>query len=434
MRVLIAIDSHKREYIAMRLLQDALRSEGIEAHLCSRYILRRAFNRFKPHAVIIHSSHKVPELPHIHKYAHIVLLQAESCTGNERAILSLASPEVFDARFDLVDLRYSWGKFDQELLQTRRAFPNADLALTGHPISEVWYSKSQCRKIPSEKKVVGITTSLRAMTHISGGIRNPVALIQHIEANGPSGYFDPPHHAESWVAFESAWLRIVGDLIRELSGKYKIFLRPHPLENVELYRFLEKKYGVTVHNEEDIGAWLDRIDVLLSYLSGSQIDAHVKGVRVVSIRRLFPQFIQDRIPEMLKLEHDGYYPAPASYQELLEMLRSPVAPDHRLDRFIENVFHYPSKTRPSVAIAAHLKEWLATRKEKKAPFRPFPENPLVRLLALILPIDDLSLIWREAKGRITGRETIALSFCRHKFLRNLASERTLRQLKAGFPC
>src|SRR3989338_8214092 len=200
-RILIAIDSHRREFLGCEFLKKALEAKGFEAELCSRYTLGHSFDRFKPHVVFVHSPHKIPELERIKNYSIVVLLPAKSFVGCIDGIIKMSSPEFLKgSHFDAIDIRYCWGETDYSILKSQKLFPKAELVLTGHPILDTWYRRNAKGRSENKKLTIGITPTLRAMTHIVGAVQNPVKLVLDVEQNGHTGFFDPPNHAEAYIA------------------------------------------------------------------------------------------------------------------------------------------------------------------------------------------------------------------------------------------
>ncbi len=419
-KVLIAVDSFKREYLGIYLLKKELLKNGFKVRICSRYVLKYAFNHFRPEVVVVHSSYKIAELEEISRQAVLILLQAESCTGNELGILSYAAEISPLTRPEFIDFRYCWGKFDYDILKKHPVFPNAGLAVTGHPITDPWYRKRAPRK--SKELTIGIATSLRAMTHISGAIGNPIKFIHDIEEGGQTSlFFEAPYHAEAWVAFEAAWLRILLDLVKNLKG-YKVKIRPHPIEKIEYYRFLEKKFGVEVSNHEDLSEWLESVDVMISYLSTAQLAAYVRGVNVISIKNLFPVYIHNTLPAAITFELDQYFHAPSSIEELKNSLKENKCDREKLDHYASQMFNFPSKDRPSVLIAEHLAGFVEEKLKTKAKFKRIPEGRITNLIPDFIPKDTLLMLYRDW---FYPKEQVSLSYCRHRFLRNRRVHRTL---------
>lgn len=420
--VLIVVDSFQREYLGAYTLSQELKRNGFKTRITSRYALESAYDAFHPGVVILPKTHKVPALEKIHRHSVVVLLQAESFSGNIEAFKSFCSRNSsIGIRPDLVDAVFCWGDFDYRFYQEAEIYPQAEIEVTGHPMVDIWYKPKKNRKT-SEKPVIGISTSITCLTHITNSL-GPVSLIDNIERNWESGLFEPPYHAEDRIAFEAAWIRIVIELIRAFKG-HRIHLRPHPLEDVEQYRWLEKEGDVRIDNHQPMVDWSDEVDVLLSFISTSQLDAYLRGVKVVSIQNLFPKRILETLPRSLKLPVDHFFEAPETIEEIKRSVTAERVTSAKADFFLKDVFHFPT-VKPSARVtqavgALFEKESLFTQKA------PFPSRSLIHsFLPSTFNLADLKTLYWDLSALFFGKGNPHVSYCKHRWFRNLKMQRLI---------
>jgi len=426
MKVLLVIDSFDREFLAIILLRDALERRGVRVRLCSRPILAMTYNRFKPDVVVLPKTHKIPELEQIHCSAVVVLMQAESFVGSLDAFKLLA-PKI---RNDFVDIVCCWGEFDRDFYTGAGIFSSDRAFATGHPITESWYLPRPSRAA-DKKPEVGITFSLRALTHKALGSRpNPIQAITGLEEVGDSGFFVPPYHAEDWIAFEASWLRIAYQLVKE-NPELSFSLRPHPIENRSLYKAFESKFkNVRIAEGGHISQWLASVDVVCSAYSTSMLDSYFSGVSVLSIRNLMSSRIIEGIhPGVISIPHERYFPAPNSFQEMSASLLNPWNPIPELEELGKRVFSFSRDRRPSERVADVLvgeKVW--SERSKKAPFTPISERFFEKMFGPFSWSPDARMALLDLRDSLGRTQITSAAYCRHRLITNRRFDSVYRSL------
>ncbi len=425
-KVLILIDSNNREYLAALFLQEALNAKGIQSKIINRFALGISFNKYKPTAVIVSKLHKIPELEHIIKHAQVYFLPAESFTGSNQAIIDFSKqwPK------HLCDYILCWGKNDYDVYLNENIFPKEKLLITGNPIVEIWHINSKHKKSQSNK-TIGITTSMRALTHINRPL-SPVHQICNVEDNGSSGFFDPPYHAENWFFFEAAWIRIIYDICKknEFSESPKnIIIRPHPLENKKDYAYFEKFDHVKIDQFLNIDEYLNKVDILFSFISTSQLDAYLKKVNVISIANLFPKIVQQGIPKSMLTNLSPQFENPNSLDEAFALIDQPFKNIPQLDDFAKKVFNFPDTKRPSTNIAEFIRQNLDHPNGKKK-FHKTKLSTIKLAFSFFHRGDDLFILFRDLRFRLLKKgDGVYNSYCAHLFQRNKMYKKYFHQIK-----
>jgi surface carbohydrate biosynthesis protein len=431
-RVLYIIDVAAREQLAASLVKIELERRGCIVYLASRYVISEAYNRFRPDVIILPKIHKIPELKELAKRCHVILLSAESFSGSPET--TIFSYQGFEDEIKCVDIRFCWGDFDKDTLIEAGLFENDRMVVTGHPMTESWYVPQPIRKnFPS--LIVGISSTSKVLANAFGD-RNMISLIDGLEnnsdANGRSNFFDEPNHAECWIGFEAAFVRLMINISDQFPD-FQIRIRPHPNESIADYSALELgRSNVRVSRDEDITAWIDSIDVLLSFISTSQIDASVRGKRVISLKNLFPKWVIEGLPKRLHLPVDDMFPAPYSFEELKEILQTPYEESVTVKEYINRVFNFPSKKRPSELIAEYVCNYLASANVKPSSREVLPTHMGNRLFGF--PVSDIIfMIIQDIKSTIGwSKSRVAHSYCAHRYGRNSNIDRRAKELIQAF--
>lgn len=372
------------------------------------------YNRFRPDVVVLPKTHKIVGLGEIHRGSVVILAQAESFVGSEDSFKYLSG----NLKKEFVDLVCCWGPFDYDFYTNNGMFPPERTFITGHPIIDSWYLPHRNLR-QNESPVVGITSSLRAFTHKALGSRpNPIASIIGIEEVGDSGYFLPPYHAEDWVAFEAAWIRIVYQIIKG-NPDIRFRLRPHPLENSRNYKTFERFPNLTVDSQGHIADWLSSVNVLCSSFSGSMLDGYFRRIPVVSLRNLIPEHILSSIhPSIPAIPHEKHFVAPNSLAGIRDELHKPWQPISGIDEIGKRVFNFPDSKRPSERLADVIMEQVQPLLSTKAGFAPLPESRFERLCGPFGWSPDLRMAMLHFRDVIGNTNITATSYGRHRFVQN----------------
>jgi surface carbohydrate biosynthesis protein len=422
--VLLIVDSSKRELFGINRLINELQLKNLKCRITGRHQLSIAYNQYNPKVVVIPKTHKTIELKDIHKKSLVCLLQAESFAGNAEAARKYNSKSN-NAQPEFVDYVYCWGQRDYEAILKARIYPEGVLQLTGNATTEQWYCNN---KNTTKKNTIGIATSLRAITHFSRP-KSIIELIDSIEKNGESGFFDKPNHAESYLTYEIAFLRIILNIINS-NPKYTISIRPHPLEDISHYNFLLKYPNVKIEQNSVITDWLTTIDVLCSYLSVSQIDAYAMKIPVISLKNMFPKWLIDMMPKSLDNEIDTLFQSPYTIKEfqfLIENIEYEF--NEKATKFMKDVYNYPSEIIPSKKIAAHIKSILInTSKIKDKNYVQSKEKGFTKYVPEFFSKYLIVTFASELKCLFTGSNKMKNSYSPWRLIRNYQYEKKANNL------
>lgn len=380
--VLLIIDNSCRELEGILLIQHFLSKLGLSSKICNPFNLIPAYNKYQPKAIVFpNAGHPIIET--LSRSVYIFVLPSESGNGQKNQVLSThRGTNSYHCYTECVDHFFSWGEQMKEWLIESGAYPRDHISATGHPATDHWLIPM--KRVPNQ--IIGLTTTFRALNSSHGRKCNFIRFIYEIEKNGIPSYYEPPEHTESWFYWEASFIRVICNFITDVAipNALRLQLRPHPLENIKPYLYLTKLSNglVKAVKQGPISDWFQNIDLLLTFMSGSSIDAVVRGLPVVSLKNVLNQDALSRIPKGFIYDYDQYFWQLESFEQVKEYARDafkgklPVSPQReKLDDYIYRHFSYPRKKPAALLIAERIREILSNNKRRA--FKRFSSsNPL----------------------------------------------------------
>jgi hypothetical protein len=381
--VLIAIDHTIRELFGAELLAHYLRAAGHRTALCSTITFGDYYSRYRPDAVVFPNA--VWDLSWVAERSLVFVIPSESGVGQPASIALLAGTPRVPAYPKPVTRFFCWGPAMRDILLETGAWSEEQLVATGTPTTDHWLLPPPP---PAPDRHAGVTTTLRTISSSAPPAKwNVFDRLDDVERLGGDGqYYLPPEHAEAWFFVEASFARVVIGLCRVLAVErtYPIEIRPHPFEMVKRYEFFRRLPGgrVSVRKSGTISEWLERINLLFTFMSASSLDAVVRGVPVVSLMGLMDPDARRKMPHTLKYSFEPWlwpleHMAQATeYME--EATRGRLAPcrdEAAMAGFLADHFAYPRPRPAAAAVAEHISEVLAVegprfaRADRRRPVR-----------------------------------------------------------------
>lgn len=382
--VLLVVDNSKRELVGILLIQQYLQELGFSSKICSRFTLTQAFHKFRPRAVALPNAF-FSTCKALAERCFVCVLPSESGNGQRAQILGIMKGTPTSKCYtEYVDLVFSWGEQMTKWLVEEKVYSEDRIRTTGHPSTDHWL-------LPVKKKLnrkAGLTTTFRMLNNSLGGVINAVKWIYNKEKSGGDGsFYLPPEHAEAWIYWEAAFLRLICNIVDYvvIPHNIRIELRPHHAEMKEPYKFLVKqsKGLMQVFKEETISEWFQDIDVLLTYMSASALDAVIQGLPVISLEKILNQDALRRIPPGFRYDYYEYLWKAESLEQLKEFIedaflgRLPDSPNpDYLKEYIYRHFHFPKKRPSAYLVAESIADLLENNRPRK--FRPLHDSSSVK--------------------------------------------------------
>ena len=188
---------------------------------------------------------------------------------------------------------FFWGELQKkEFIDALGEDHSADLVISGSPRADHWELISQKLNKTGNNldkgKCILIATSFGKENHALGkaghyNLLKDVAGIKY-GANDSKSFHN---HFQSLLDLGNFVLPYYKKLVIELAKSLpeeKIIVRPHPSENIEMWKELTKEFGnIEVNNKGTIIEWIMRSKLLIQYASSSAIQANILGTPVFSL-------------------------------------------------------------------------------------------------------------------------------------------------------
>lgn len=356
MIILFAIDNRHREIFYINKIINNIDRKH-KCYKSSIHSLDLAFQNLNPQVLILPKIHKIERLEEMHSIAHIIYIPAEMYSGSDEGFLQTICHELKFLKF--IDYRVCWGSFDYDILKNFY-LNKTSLSIIGHPIIEQW-EKSD---INTGNFKVGIISTTRVLNNKNSS--NIFESIYNVEYNaddaGKSLYYRENEHAESWLVYELAFYRILLNIIIS-NPNIEFIIRPHPSEKVEFYKFISKKFrNVNLSTDLTYGEFLSSVNIVIGHISAGLIEAHLRGLKVYSIRKLFPEWVIALLPYRLNQFFEEMLP---SLSEVTLRLNGESVNNRKLQEFCKSYYNYPLLFSPSCKIAELINNLGASKVKQK---------------------------------------------------------------------
>jgi surface carbohydrate biosynthesis protein len=371
-RVLIVVDNSRRELFGCVLLARCLEALGVGARLCSHLAFDDYAARWSPDAVVW--PNVLRDLSSVAERSLVFVLPSESGNAQPELVAMHAGTPTNPAYPGPVTRFFCWGSAMRDVLLASGRWREEQVAVTGSPATDHWLLP---RGGAGGAARIGITPTFRALSNSARPSRmNYFEWLDQAERLGGDGtFYAPPQHAESWMFFEASLARVLVGLVRTLAARRAepIDVRPHPLELPVRYRYLASlargQLGVTT--DGTMSDWLRDKALLFTFMSGSALDAVVRGVPVVSLARLIDADALAKIPGHFRYEYEDMLWPLDDLDHAVDYVERAIrgallpCPDQAgIEKLLSQHFCYP-RPRPAAAeIAGQIVAALAGRGDR----------------------------------------------------------------------
>ncbi len=278
MKVLWIIDNKYRELWGLCDIRDKLKSKKINLILCNKYNWKSAIEYFEPNAIILpnvrdHSPFKSTVNFAYKKKIKCILYKSEGLYY-EKTFMQKEHPVDMLEKLTKIFL---WANEEGDV--ARSYGYEKKLEIIGG--LRFIFKKKNLKK---EKKIItiGIPTTGRYSTS-KFYINIPrIIYTRLLKDNIPS---------IGLVRNEILFFICISKIFKRFKNKnFKFILKPHPFEDVKIYKdaFSAVDENITIEENPDIRNFLNKIDVMLNQYSSSNIHAIKAGVPVLSLTKLIP--------------------------------------------------------------------------------------------------------------------------------------------------
>lgn len=418
--VLLVVDNAFRELSGLTIIKHYLEGMGYIVRFTSRFSIRFALTKHRPKMVIL-SSAIYTYIPELSEVCFVCVLPSESGNGQKAQILATHAGTVRNhLHTKNVDMFFSWGKQMSDWLVKEGAYVNEQIVTTGNPSTDHWMINRN-RKITNK---VGITTTLRSFANVMTSNSDWFMENMYIcENKGWDGsYYTPPHHIEDWMYWELSFLRVICNFVKELAilDKVNFQIRPHPFEDAAKYNYLDKISSglVTIKKQGVITEWFQNIDILITYMSASAIDAFIYGLPVVSTKNFISKQALENIPSGFIYDYYDYFWEPKDMNEIREIIQDglkgklELSPKKKeMSEYIKENFHFPRQKPSGQLIAEEIDSFLKKTKPREFKKSPKTLSPFDSGLDILckIPLSEETILFLnylkekiQRKGNSTG--------------------------------
>ena len=390
--ILLTCDHPNRELEDLKELQKILKKNQIDSKIINKALITKAYNLYKPKIVTVPHTVSImyDSINQIYKKTKIVLIPSESCIFVDKFIDMLYCNKFKNYReksgHQKVDYFFTQSRFTSEYLSKKKLI-NKNLINTGFLYYDYWYSK---KNLKSEKtKSIGIALSVNLPFRYHN---NKNFLNSYYQVNKDLNLFNN-HWRLNELNLNLFYLSLVFEIINELSKKYVVNIRSHPLDNHTNWKKIYKNQNIIFDNNSSLPDWLSKQDVIISTFSAINIDSYIFKKPHISLINMIPK-------KFLKFEaynshrytdyKEFFSSKPKNINELLNILKKiRFKKNDSLEKKLKKYYDFPKNKKSVDNIANKLIE---IYKSKTKPFRPVIYSKLQKNLSLFFGFYFSSLI------------------------------------------
>lgn len=278
MKVLWIIDNKYRELWGLDDIREKLKSKKIKLILCNKYNWKSAIEYFEPSAVILPNVRDDSPLKSTVNFAH---------TKNIKCILYKSEGLYYDKEFmqkehplDMLEKLTKIFLWANEEGHVARSCGYEKKLETIGALRFIFKKKIQ----EKEKKIltIGIPTTGRYSTSKWNNNIPRIIYTRLLQNRIPS---------IGLVKNEILFFICISKIFQRFKNKkFKFILKPHPFEDIKIYKdaFSAVDKNITIEENPDIRVFLNKIDVMLNQYSSANIHAIKAKVPVLNLTKLIP--------------------------------------------------------------------------------------------------------------------------------------------------
>ncbi len=335
-RIVIRAFTLRRDLAHSYILSKILETMGHQTFItCTRnhhFVLKY----WKPHATIINTIGKINVTRELCPETKIILWPGEGARPpfmSDAEWLLTRNPQ---GTAEKVDLYILWGEYTRRAFLER--FPkdiDSKIVITGHPkLDLVKYMPP----VERDMKSIGFLMKFAGINFYN---KKPTItpLIQN------------PQNGERIIKMQIDQFLLMLEIIEKIiaEGKFKVSIRPHPLEAPEGYFELVNKYPgkIQIDNSIDLSEWASKQRMILTPISSSFIDLTQLKIPVISIDHALLKkhpIISEISSKCVVTSMNGACYKPQDINEIMKMIHEELAPlneSAEMDHYNKDVYDWP---------------------------------------------------------------------------------------------
>lgn len=210
---------------------------------------------------------------------------------------------------NVTDMFFCWGKRQASLVEKKAGKTNCKIFIAGNPRLDLLRPEYRVIfKEDSEKirkkygKIILINTNFGHGNHFSGDD----FVIESFKEKGWMNDADDKKYFLRNIEWQKEMYKKFLEMIPIISDKYKdynIIIRPHPSENHDAWKKIEKKFSnVSIVHSGNVIPWIMAADVLIHNGCTTAVEAFLLGTKVVAYRPFIVDDLETELPNKISIE------------------------------------------------------------------------------------------------------------------------------------
>ena len=279
MKILWIIDNKLRELWGIHDIKKILKKSNIELVLCNKFNWNLAINYFDPDLLILPNVREGSPFKNTVKIASnknikCILYRSEGLNYDENYMLRQLPFDMLDK----ITKMFLWSDLEGKV-PIKNGYENKTVTVGG-----LRFVFNKQNKEIKNINTIGIPTSGRySMNFLDNNIARYIFTRTLKNADLSIGIINN----------EIQFFICISEILKFLKNdNFKFIIKPHPFENIELYKKafhnIDKDINIEIEDDPDIRVFLNKTDVLLNQYSSANIHAIKAGVPVLNITQLIP--------------------------------------------------------------------------------------------------------------------------------------------------
>ncbi len=368
--ILLTCDHPKRELKDLIKLQKILRINNIKSKIINKNLITKAYNLYKPKIITVpHSvSLMYKTINQIHKKTKIALLPSESCIFVNKFIDMLYCNKFQNhkekSNHKKIDYFFTQSKFTSNYLNKNNLIKK-NLIDTGFLYYDYWYDKKKFAN--NKKKTIGIALSVNLPFRY---YNNKNFLNSYHQVSENLNFFNNYWRLNE-LSLNLFYLSLMFEIIEELSKKYIVNIRSHPLDTHTSWKRIFDNKNIVFDNHSSLSDWLSKQDVVISTFSAINIDSYIFKKPHISLINMIPKkFLNFKAYNSHRYtDYKEFFSVkPKSINDLSKIIKKiKFKKNNSLEKKLKKYYNFPQKKKTVEIIAKNL---IKIHKNQNKIFKP----------------------------------------------------------------
>jgi len=356
--IILTCDHPRRELNDLKKIQEILNENNIKCKIINKTLVTKAYNLYRPKIITLPHpvDPMIKQIDQIKNKTLTVLIPTESCIFVDKFIDMLYfnhfKNHKLPSNFNKIDYIFSQSKYTSKYLEKKNK-KKGKIIDTGFLYYDYWYKKKH--KSSKERKRIGLALTFNF----------PFRFYKEKEFVKNFYYTNRDFKLlkNNWRLHELNLglinLSLIFEIVDQLSKKYILEIRPHPLDTQTAWREIYKNNkNVKINFDDNTSSWIDRQDVIISTFSAINIDSYVYKKPHISLVDMIPNnffnFNAYNSHSYKDYKETSSY-KPKNMSELIKIIKnSKFKSNRKMDYNLKKYYNYPLNGPSADKIANNL--------------------------------------------------------------------------------